>query len=162
MTDFKENEDELAVLERRFLDALRSKDGGNIDKAEDELREILGVEPRLAEPRMELARILLETNRVEDAEVHAREALERLVAGGQWTDDLPEDVLQALCHALLAEILRRRADEDGVIFGGPQIFRDLVKESQEHFQRAAALDPSDEYSSYYAFFMGASRGAEEE
>jgi tetratricopeptide (TPR) repeat protein len=155
VTDFEDTE-ELAALGQRFLAALQAKDVGNIDDAEDELREILRAEPRLAEPRMELARILLDTNRLEDAEVHAREALERLLAGGQWTDDLPEDVVRALCHALLAEILRRRADEDGVIFGDPEAFRRLVKESQEHFQLAAALDPSDEYSSYYAAFMGPS------
>lgn len=154
MTGFEENEDLLAVLEQRFLDALRAKDAGEIDRAEDELRDILRLEPRLAEPRMELARILLDTNRLEDAEVHAREALERLLAGGQWTDDLSEEVVQALCHALLAEILRRRADEDDVIFGDPRAFRELVRESREHFEQAAALDPSDEYSSYHAFFMG--------
>ena len=64
------------------------------------------------------------------------------------------EVVMALCCALLAEVLRRRADEDNVIFGDPAEFKRIVEESQVFFQRASALDPSDEYSSYHAFFLG--------
>ena len=103
---------------------------------------------------MELGRLLLDTNRVRDAESHAREALQYLEAGGQWTDEIPEHVLLALAHGLLAEVLRRMADEDDIIFGSPERFRELVAESQHHFTEAARLDSSDEYSSYHAFFLG--------
>lgn len=155
MHDYEQDEaEQLALLQTRFVEALRLKDAGKLDDAEDIFREILAKEPRLPEPRMELARVLLDTERITDAEAHAREALAQLEAGGQWTDDLAEEVVQALCHGLLAEILRRRADADDVIFGDPAAFRALVEESKQHFERAAALDPSDEYSSYYAFFLG--------
>lgn len=144
----------LGALGDRFMAALRAKDGGDLDAAEDELRDILRTEPRLAEPRMELARVLLDTDRLTEAEEHAREALSALEAGGQWVDDIPEATVLALACALLAEILRRHADEDDVIFGDPEAFQAVVRESQELFQRAAKLDPQDAYASYYAFFMG--------
>jgi len=151
----------LQALGPRFLAALRSKEQGDLDTAEDELRAILRIEPRLPEPHMELARILLDTDRLDEAEVHAREALQHLETGGQWTDDLPEEAVLALSHALLAEILRRRADEDDLIFGDPDTFEALVKESHTHFEEAARLDPSDEYSSYYAVFLGPPGESEE-
>lgn len=144
----------LDALGERFLQALSDKDGGRLDAAEDTLREILAVEPRLPEPHLELARLLLDTDRVGEAEPHAREALRFLEAGGQWVEELPAEVVLALAHATLAEILRRRADEDDVIFGEPEAFRALLAESKVHFEQAATLDPSDAYSSYHAFFLG--------
>jgi len=145
----------LADLEASFLAALAHKEASAFDKAEELLRQILRAEPRLGEPHLELARILLETERLDEAEAHAREALSILTAeGGQWTDDLPENVVQALSHALLAEVLRRRADSDEVLFGDPEVFKGLVAEAKQHFERAADLDPRDDYSSYYGFFLG--------
>ena len=41
-----------------------------------------------------------------------------------------------------------------MIFGDPETFHRLVNESKAAFAKAAELDPSDEYSSYYAFFLG--------
>jgi len=146
--------EKLEKLEKVFADALRMKDSGRLDDALEAFNTILTAEPRLAEPRMELARILLDTDRLQEAEEHARLALEQLEAGGQWVDDISEEVVMALCCALLAEVLRRRADEDNVIFGDPAEFKRIVEESQVFFQRASALDPSDEYSSYHAFFLG--------
>ena len=144
----------LKELEDRFIQAVTQKDQGKLDDAEEAFREILRVEPRLPEPRLELARLLLDTDRLDEAEEHAREALQHLEAGGQWIDDLSEETVLALSHALLAEVLRRRADEDSVIFGDPETYKRLVAESRKHFETAAALDPSDEYSSYHAFFLG--------
>jgi len=152
--DVADPNEDLQQLQQRFLVALAAKDKGDIDAAEDELRAVLRVEPRLPEPRMELARILLDTDRLDDAEPHARQALEHLEAGGQWTDELPEHIVLGLAHALLAEVLRRKADEDDVIFGDPETFRKLVDESKQHFEQAAQLDADDSYSSYYAFFLG--------
>jgi tetratricopeptide (TPR) repeat protein len=151
---------QLEQLGARFLAALASRERGALDEAEDELRAIVRVEPRLAEPRLELARILLDTDRLDDAEDQAREALDALVAGGQWIDDLPEATVLAIAHATLAEILRRKADEDDVIFGDPDTFHRMVREAKEHFARAAELDPSEEYASYYAFFLGQPTGRE--
>lgn len=150
----KAEEQALDELGRRFLRALADKDAGRIDDAEEALRALLAEEPRLAEPRMELARVLLDTDRLAEAEDQAREALEQLEKNGAWTAEIPPNVLLALAHALLAETLRRRADEDDVIFGDPQAFKDLVEESRQHFEKAAELDPADEYASYHAFFLG--------
>jgi len=150
----EDEQERLDELSRRFLAALADKDAGRIDPAEDELHAILKVEPRLPEPRMELARILLDSDRVEEAEDHARLALEHLQAGGRWNEDVPEDTLRALAHALLAEILRRRLEEDAVIFGDPAEFKQMLAESQGHFAEARRLDPADEYANYYAFFLG--------
>lgn len=148
---------EQAVLDdlgRRFLAALADKDAGRVDDAEDALRDILRREPRLAEPHLELARVLLDTDRVDEAEPHAREALQHLQTGGQWVDDIPEEVVLGLTHGTLAEILRRRAESDAVLFGDPQVFQDLLAESKRHFEEAARLDPSDDYASYHATFLG--------
>jgi tetratricopeptide (TPR) repeat protein len=150
----------LDQLAADFLRALSLKDRGEIDDAESTLRDILRTEPRLAEPHMELARLLLDTDRVKEAEPHAREALSHLEAGGQWTDDLPENVIQGLAHGLLAEILRRRAEDDEVLFGDPAVFKEMLAESRTHFERASELDPSDEYASYHAFFLGVGKTKE--
>ena len=149
-----EETDALADLQQNFLLALELNAAGKLDKAEGLLRQILKTEPRLPEPHMELARILLETDRVGEAESHAVQALEYLENPGQWTDDLQENVVQALAHALLAEAMRRRADEDDVIFGDAAEFQRLIAESKAHFAKAAELDPRDEYSSFHAFFLG--------
>jgi hypothetical protein len=144
----------LDELGRRFLKALADKDAGRVDRAEDELRAILAVEPRLGEPRIELARLLLDSDRVGEAEEHARDGLANLEKGGAWVEEVPPNVVLGIGHALLAEVLRRRADEDDVIFGDPDVWRKLVAESKLHFEKAAALDPADEYASYHAFFLG--------
>ena len=156
---FDEEREQLDQLAPRFLQALELRRRERHDDAEDVLRDLLKTEPRLPEPRMELARILLDSDRLGEAEAEAREALTHLEAGGPWPDDLPDNVVRALAHGLLAEILRRRADEDQVIFGDPALFAALLKESKQHFAAAADLDPSDEYSSYHAFFLGPVRGA---
>ncbi len=144
----------LQALETDFLQAMTLKEAGKVDDAEERLRSILKKEPRLPEPRMELARIMLDTDRLSEAEEHAVIALEDLQKSGPWTKMLEDEVVLSLCHALVAETLRRRADEDDVIFGDPDAFRELVKRSQVHFAQAASLDPSDETSSYYALFYG--------
>jgi tetratricopeptide (TPR) repeat protein len=144
----------LDRLGERFLRALNLKDAGKVDEAEDGLRALIAEEPRLGEPRIELARLLLDTERLTEAEEHAREGLAQLQQTGAWTDDIPANVVLGLAHALLAEVLRRRADDDDVIFGDPDAFRALVEEAKQHFEKAAALDPGDEYASYHAFFLG--------
>jgi tetratricopeptide (TPR) repeat protein len=152
-----EDDDEqiaLDELSRRFLAALAAKEAGRIDEAEEALRRVLRVEPRLPEPRIELARILLDTDRLDEAEEEAREGLAQLEISGPWSEDLEPDVVAALGKALLAECLRRQAEEDDVVFGDPERFRAIVSEARALFAEAARLDPSDEYASYHAFFLG--------
>lgn len=143
----------LEELGKQFVTALQLKEAGRLDRAEDELRAILRVEPRLPEPRMELARLLLDADRLDDAEDQAREALDALEQGGAWTEEVPEHTVKSIAHATLAEILRRKADEDDVVFGDPDAFRALLAEARDHFAKAAELDPSDATASYYAFHM---------
>jgi len=145
----------LADLAERFTAALSDLAAGRVDRAEETLVAILRAEPRLPEPRMELARIFLETERLGDAEEHARLALEHLERGGRWTDSLPPGVVEAIAHALLAEVLRRRLEDDDVIFGDPARFKAMLSESRQLFAAAHSLDPTDETSSYYAYFLGA-------
>ena len=147
-------EEVLSRLGAQFLAALTAKEAGRIDDAEDALRAIIAAEPRLGEPHLELARLMLDTDRVTDAEAYAREAIAHLEATGVWLDDVAPATIQALAHATLAEALRRRADEDDVLFGDPANFHAIVAEARQHFEAAHALDPSDAYSSYHAFFLG--------
>lgn len=147
-------QERLDELGNRFLSALSDKEADRIDDAEEALRAIVSEEPRLAEPRLELARILLDTGRLTEAEEQAREGVAHLDATGPWVDEIPANVLEALAQRLLAEVLRRRADEDDVIFGDPATFHGLVAESKAAFTKAAELDPNDDYSNYYAFFLG--------
>jgi tetratricopeptide (TPR) repeat protein len=144
----------LDALGDRFLTAMKLKDDGKLEKAEEILRAIIAVEPRLAEPRIELARILLDTERIPEAEDHAREGLEQLETSGVWTAEIPPNIVKGVAHALIAEILRRRADDDDVIFGDPAAWKALLDEAKQHFEKAAELDPSDEYASFHAFFLG--------
>lgn len=147
-------EEHLAGLEARFMEGLERVRQGRHQDAMKIFREILGVEPRLPEPRLELARVLLDVGRLEDAEAEAREALLRLESGGQWTEELPENVVKGLAEGLLAEILRQRADSDEVVFGDPRRFKALAREARARFARAAQLDPENQHAHYHAFFMG--------
>jgi tetratricopeptide (TPR) repeat protein len=146
-------EEHLAGLGARFLAGVRHVQQGRIDDAQEIFRAILAVEPRLAEPRLELSRIFLDSGRLPEAEAEAREALRLLEAGGQWLDELPEPAVLGIGHGLLAEILRQRADTDEVIFGPPERFHELTRQAREHFAKAATLDPENQHASYHAFFM---------
>jgi tetratricopeptide (TPR) repeat protein len=146
-------EPHLEGLDTLFLSGVEHFRQGRIDRATEAFRGVLAVEPRLAEPRMELARILLDTGRLHEAEAEAREALGVLEAGGQWLEALEEPVVLGLAHGLLAEILRQIADTDEVIFGEPERFHAITRQAREHFAKAATLDPENQHASYHAFFM---------
>jgi tetratricopeptide (TPR) repeat protein len=156
MTDENElpPETHLADLGPSFVEALKLRGEGSVDAAMEKLRAILKAEPRLAEPRLEVARILLELGQLEDAEAESREALRILESGGQWTDDLPENVVLAVGYALLGEVLKERASSDEVVFGPEDVFRDLIESSRAAFARAHALDPSDTASFVYSAELG--------
>jgi tetratricopeptide (TPR) repeat protein len=149
-------EPHVAGLGPRFLGALKLRVDGRVDDAIEAFRDILKAEPRLAEPRVELGRIYLEMGRLDEAEAEAREGLRILEAGGQWTDDLPENVVLALAFALVGEILKERATSDEVVFGPEETFRALLEESRRCYARASELDPSDSAS-----FMNALEMAEQ-
>ncbi len=153
----EEKEAHLASLGPRFLGALRLRETGQVDAALDAFAGLLKLEPRLAEPRLEIARIYLEMGRLDDAEAEAREAIRILEAGGQWTEDIPENVLAALAWALLGEILKEKAASDEVVFGDPGVFTAFLEQSRFAFARAAELDPSDTSSQINALELGEER-----
>ena len=141
----------LQGLAQRFQQALRAREQGDIDSAAELLRGILKAEPRLAEPRMELAHILLSTGQLDEGEEQARDAIRILESGGQWTDDLPEDVLLALAYDTLGEALRLRADSDAVVFGPESAWLALVSEARTIFRKASALDPDNDHAWFWSF-----------
>ena len=73
----------LAALETRFAAALSARRAGDAPGAADLLRSIRAAEPRLAEPRIELAHILLEAGQAAEAEEEVREALRHLNSNNQ-------------------------------------------------------------------------------
>jgi tetratricopeptide (TPR) repeat protein len=143
----------LEGLGELFVAGLEARQAGNIDRAVELLRLILRKEPRLAEPRLELAHIHLEAGRLEEAELEAREGVRLLEAGGQWVDSLPEPQMKALAYGLLAEVLKRHADTDAVIFGDPERFKAILAESRALYARASALDPQNEHAAHADFFL---------
>jgi tetratricopeptide (TPR) repeat protein len=149
-----DSEGHLQDLGPRFIAAVALRTAGKVDAALDAFLEILKHEPRLAEPRMEIGRIFLEMGRLEDAEAEVREALRILEAGGQWIEDLPENIVLALAWALLGEILKEKASSDEVVFGPPAAFTALLEQSRFAFARAAELDPSDTASMVTALELG--------
>ncbi|MDP2306634.1 MAG: tetratricopeptide repeat protein [Pseudomonadota bacterium] len=153
-------EGHLAALGPRFLAAMQKRTAGQVDAALEAFGDILKTEPRIAEPRMEIARIYLEMGRLDDAEAEVREAIRILELGGQWTEDLPEQVVLAVAWALYGEILKEKASSDEVVFGDPAVFTGLIEQSRAAFSRAAELDPSDRNSAVTAMELG--EGAEEE
>ncbi|MBN1337088.1 MAG: hypothetical protein JXB39_14105 [Deltaproteobacteria bacterium] len=151
---FTAPEEHLEALGDRFLAACALVRDGRGDEALDAFAAILLAEPRLAEPRMEKAHLLLASGRLEDAEAEAREAIRILEGGGAWLEDPPEKVLLAMAHTLLGEVLLRQADADGAVHGPPGRLRALHQEAGEHFQQAALLDPGDENARFHAFHLG--------
>jgi tetratricopeptide (TPR) repeat protein len=145
------DEAHLAPLNGRFLQAMTYRRNGHVDRAADSLRAILKIEPRLAEPHMELASIHLSLEQPERAVEHAREAVRLLEAGSRWNEDLPANVVLSLAHDLLGESIRRIADQDSVVFGDPDRWRELMAEAKAAFKTSANLDPENEHASWSAF-----------
>ncbi len=148
------DEEHLAPLANRFLSALERRRVGQIDRAADDLRAILKVEPRLAEPHLELASIHLSLEQPERGVEHAREGVRLLESGSRWNEDLPENVVLSLAHNLLGEALRQVADQDSIVFGDPERWKSLMDEARAAFRKAANLDPSNQHASWSAFGFG--------
>ena len=110
-------ETHLEGLADRFDEAMAARRAADTDRAIDLLRGILRDEPRLAEPHLELAGILLDLEQPEEALEHAREAVRLLSQGAIWTEAVPAKVLQGLAWDTLGECLKQTADQDSVVFG---------------------------------------------
>lgn len=148
-------ETHLEGLGDAFMAALRFREAGRADDALAAFAAVLRTEPRLAEPRMEIARIYLEMGRLEEAEVEAREAVRILTAGGAWTVEIPEATLLAMAWAIVGAILKEQAASDDVVFAeDPGRFADLIAQSSAAFAKAAELDPDDTVSALNAAELG--------
>ena len=143
-------EPHLEGLGDEFMNAIKRMEKNDIDAAAEIFRRILEKEPRLAEPRIELARILIETRQISEAESEVREAIRILENGGQWLEELSEEQVQSVAYSLLAEILRTMAEEDEVVFGDPDKWRAIVDESHAAFRKARSLDPDNAHAEYWA------------
>lgn len=144
----------LEGLADRFEEAMAARRANDADRAIDLLRGILRDEPRLAEPHLELAGLLLGLEQPEEALEHAREAVRLVSAGGVWTEAVPAKVIESLAWDTLGECLKQTADQDSVVFGPEDRWRALMEEAKFAFARAAELDPDNEHASWGAFGFG--------
>ena len=147
---FDAPEAHLEGLGEQFLEGVARIEKQDIDGAAELFRRILQKEPRLAEPRLELGRILIETKQTQEAESEIREAIRILESGGQWLEEIAENQVQSVAYGLLAEVLRLRAEEDEVVFGDPDKWRAIVDESHAAFRKARDLDPENTHAEYWA------------
>ena len=143
-------ESHLEGLDEQFMDGTKRLADGDIDAAAEVFRRILTAEPRLAEPRIELARILIETSQLKEAEAEVREAIRILENGGQWVDGFTEDQVLSVAYGILAEVLRVLAEGDDLVFGDPEVWRNVVDESHAAFRKARELDPENAHAGYWA------------
>ena len=153
MTDgpnFDETETHLDGLGEQFLGALKCMQSGDVDAAAEKFQRILRAEPRLAEPRIELARILIETKQIREAEAELREAIRILESQGQWLDTLPENQVTSIAFGLLGEALRCLSESDEVVFGDREEWRAIVDEAHAAFRKARELDPTNSHADYWA------------
>ena len=148
--DFEGDEQHLDGLGPQFISGLKSFESGDVDGAAETFRRILKIEPRLAEPRIELGRILLETGQLQESEAEFREAIRILEGGGIWIDSLGENQVKSIAFGLLAETLRRLAETDEVVFGDPDEWRSIVDQSHAAFRKARELDPENAHADYWA------------
>ena len=148
--DINQEEAHLEGLDIQFMDGLKRMGAADFDGAAACFRRVLKCEPRLAEPRIELARILIETDCLREAEAEVREAIKILESGGQWIAQVEPHQISSIAYGILAEVLRLLAETDEVVFGDPEIWRNIVDEAHAAFRKARELDPDNAHADYWA------------
>lgn len=133
---------ETVLLEERWRLAMAARQAGENDEARRLLREILHAEPRLAEPRLELALLDAEAGRLDDAAEHTELAVGILERGGQWVDDLEPHQMSAFAYNLLGEIRYRQAEACATT-PDRQSFNHLWNQAADAFATAYELDPEN-------------------
>jgi hypothetical protein len=132
------------ALEPKMKAALALREAGQNAKAADVLREIIHADPRLPEPRLELAHVAASRDDWEEAQTQARMGVSLLRAGGQWTADLPPSTLLAFAINLLGETVVRPLEEGDLFLVDQPAFVVAWNEAATLFQEAATLDPASE------------------
>ena len=139
----------LKHLEFKFLEAIQAHQNHDLDKAERVNKAILEIEPRLVEPNLELAYISLRREQFEDAQAYAEEAIRLCKLHGHWMDNFTDDELLSLSYSTLGESLRHQAQTDDIIFEQPEKFTTLMEQAKEAYQKAASINPSNEFAQYW-------------
>jgi thioredoxin-like negative regulator of GroEL len=129
----------LVALEQRLRKAIQLRASEDESGAREELERILKTEPRLAEPRLELAHIHLLNGRFEEAHEHARLAVSTLRAGGQWTRDVAPPVLMAFALNLLGETLAWRLESGDLFLTDRPTFLRLWNEASGCLDRKSVV-----------------------
>lgn len=138
------NEAHLVALEESFRKAMQLLQNEDDSGARALFEKILQDEPRLAEPRLELAHMDLLAGRHEEAETQARLALATLQAGGQWTKDVEPPILLSFAKNLLGETIARSLEEGDLFLTDQHAFTRRWNEASRIFGDAARLDPTNE------------------
>ena len=126
-------------LEAVWLQAMEARDKNLDEEAAQLFHSILKEEPRLAEPRLELAHLEIDRDHLEEAEEQVRMALEILKNGGQWVDDVEPDALLSFAWNMLGEVLFRRGEELAVS-PDRERFERIWNEAAAAFTKALELD----------------------
>lgn len=134
----------LVQLAEIFDYAMTLRQDGESEEAEKQLRGILETEPRLAEPRLELAHVALDRDDFEEAEEQARYAVSLLEAGGQWTREIDPPVLLAYAYNLLGEVLIASLEATEETVENRKAYVQAWNEAAGLFQKAAEHDGDDD------------------
>lgn len=132
---------EQMELEAVFMEGVEAMQGGDIPRAEVCFRSVLVKDPRLPEPRLELAMILFRREDLEEAEEQARFALEQVEKGWHWLDVMTDEELHAHALTLLAEILTARTLAEGLEVADGETLQETWSEAERLLRRAVQLDP---------------------
>lgn len=132
---------EQLELEGLFMEGVEAMQKGETSRAEESFRAVLLKDPRLPEPRLELAMILFRRDDMEEAEEQARFALEQIEKGWHWLDVMTDEELHAHALTLVAEILVARTSGDGVEVVDGEVLRETWTEAERMLRRAVQLDP---------------------
>ena len=132
--------DQLAELEPKLRMALAALEQGKENEAKKLFEEILQAEPRLAEPRLELAHMAAIAEDWEEAQSQARLAVEILERGGQWTEDVEPAVLLSFALNLLGELIVRPLEEGDLFLTNRPRFNSSWNEASEMFAKALEAD----------------------
>ena len=139
----------LKQLEYKFLEAIKADQDNNIDKAQQIYKAILTVEPRLVEPNLELSNIAIRRGRFDEAQVYAEEAIRLCELHGHWLENFTDNQLQSMAYVLLGESIREQAQQDEIVFNNPTLFNELITKAKEAYQRAAKIDPNNEFARHW-------------
>lgn len=136
--------DQLKSLEKKMRRAVELRLDGSDDKAREIFEEILKQEPRLAEPRLELAHMAALAARWEEAQEQARLAVDILRRDGQWTEDVEPGRLLGFALNLLGEIIVRPLEEGDLFLTDRPSFDASWNEAATMFAAALEIDPENE------------------